>query len=67
MNRKKASKRLLFERKLFRAVSPMVEKICEPPKLSSIKKALFIQPHPDDNQIGAGGTIAMLIDSGVAG
>ncbi|MDD6219587.1 MAG: PIG-L family deacetylase [Clostridia bacterium] len=65
MNRKKASKRLLFERKLFRAVSPMVEKICEPPKLSSIKKALFIQPHPDDNQIGAGGTIAMLIDSGV--
>jgi len=35
------------------------------PKLSGIKRALFIQPHPDDNQIGAGGTIAMLVDRGV--
>lgn len=57
--------KLRFERKLFRAVSPAVSKICEPPKLKGIKRALFIQPHPDDNQIGAGGTIAMLIDSGV--
>ena len=65
MNRKKASRRLRFERGLFRAVSPAVSKICEPPKLGKIKRALFIQPHPDDNQIGAGGTIAMLADSGV--
>lgn len=38
--------------------------MCEPPKLTGIKRALFIQPHPDDNQIGAGGTIAWLIDQG---
>ncbi|MEI6578068.1 MAG: PIG-L deacetylase family protein [Eubacteriales bacterium] len=35
-----------------------------PPTLSSIKKALFIQPHPDDNEIGAGGTMAYLIEQG---
>ncbi len=34
------------------------------PKLSDIKTALFIQPHPDDNQIGAGGLIAKLIADG---
>lgn len=65
MNRKKPSKRLLFERTLFKAISPAVEKLCEPPKFKNIKRALFIQPHPDDNQIAAGGTIAMLIDNGV--
>jgi len=65
MNKKKASHRLTLERKLFRAVSPAVEKLCEPPKIKNIKRALFIQPHPDDNQIAAGGTIAMLIDQGV--
>ena len=30
------------------------------PKLEDIKRALFIEPHPDDNEIGAGGTIAWL-------
>lgn len=30
------------------------------PKISEIKSALFIQPHPDDNEIGAGGLIAYL-------
>ena len=28
------------------------------PKMDDIKTALFIQPHPDDNEIGAGGTMA---------
>jgi len=28
--------------------------------LESIRRALFIQPHPDDNEIGAGGTMAYL-------
>ena len=65
MNKKKASHRLSIERKVFSAVSPLVEKMCEPPKMKSIKRALFIQPHPDDNQIAAGGTIAWLIDQGV--
>ena len=65
MNKKKASYRLSIERKVFSAVSPLVEKMCEPPKMKNIKRALFIQPHPDDNQIAAGGTIAWLIDQGV--
>src|SRR4051794_39957583 len=30
-----------------------------------MKRALFIQPHPDDNDISAGGTIAKLVDQGV--
>lgn len=35
------------------------------PTLDQIKSALFIQPHPDDNEIGAGGTIALLRSKGV--
>lgn len=34
------------------------------PRLEDIKRALFIQPHPDDNQIAAGGTIAKLVSMG---
>lgn len=30
------------------------------PKIEDIKSAMFIQPHPDDNEIGAGGLIAYL-------
>ncbi len=39
--------------------------LCSPPDLSKAKKVLFVQPHPDDNQIGAGGTIAWLRSLGV--
>lgn len=35
-----------------------------PPKLENIGRALFIQPHPDDNEIGAGGTMAALVRQG---
>ncbi len=31
------------------------------PKITDIQSALFIQPHPDDNEIGAGGTMAWLV------
>ncbi len=41
-----------------------ISSILSPPLLSGIKKALFIQPHPDDNEIGAGGTMAYLIEQG---
>ena len=34
------------------------------PDLESCKRILCIQPHPDDNEIGAGGTIAKLADKG---
>lgn len=35
------------------------------PKLENIKSALFIQPHPDDNEIGAGGTMTKLVKMGI--
>lgn len=35
------------------------------PDLFSFKKILFVQPHPDDNEIGAGGTIALCIQKGI--
>ena len=38
--------------------------LLKPPALSEIRRALFIQPHADDNEIGAGGTIARLVQSG---
>lgn len=34
------------------------------PSLDKIKRALFIQPHPDDNEIGAGATVAKLTSGG---
>jgi LmbE family N-acetylglucosaminyl deacetylase len=63
-NRKKAGAKLRFQRSVIRAVSPVAQQLMAPPKLESVKRALFIQPHPDDNQIGAGGTIAMLVERG---
>ncbi|OQB53630.1 MAG: 1D-myo-inositol 2-acetamido-2-deoxy-alpha-D-glucopyranoside deacetylase [Firmicutes bacterium ADurb.Bin146] len=44
--------------------NPIISHLRKPPKLKGIKRALFIQPHADDNQIGAGGMMALLIDSG---
>lgn len=38
--------------------------LLKPPALSDIRRALFIQPHPDDNEIGAGGTMARLVHAG---
>lgn len=32
--------------------------------LDDVRSALFVQPHPDDNEVGAGGTIAKLAASG---
>ncbi len=44
--------------------NPIISHLRKPPKLKGIKRALFIQPHADDNQIGAGGMMALLADSG---
>lgn len=41
-----------------------MSKLLNPPIITGIKSALFIQPHPDDNEIGAGGTMARLISDG---
>lgn len=39
--------------------------LCSPPDISKAKRVLFVQPHPDDNEIGAGGTMAWLRSLGV--
>ncbi|NLF36672.1 MAG: PIG-L family deacetylase [Clostridiaceae bacterium] len=44
--------------------NPIISHLRKPPKLKGIKRALFIQPHADDNQIGAGGMMALLAESG---
>ncbi|MYL56244.1 PIG-L family deacetylase [Virgibacillus halodenitrificans] len=36
----------------------------EIPSLHKMKRALFIQPHPDDNEIGAGAVVAKLASEG---
>lgn len=41
-----------------------LEKMFPIPNLESCKRILCIQPHPDDNEIGAGATIAKLADKG---
>ena len=47
------------------AATAAADAICAPPDITKAKKVLFVQPHPDDNQIGAGGTIARMIDMGI--
>ncbi len=41
------------------------DKLCSPPDITKMKRVLFVQPHPDDNQIGAGGTMAYLVSLGI--
>lgn len=47
------------------AATAAADAICAPPDITKAKRVLFVQPHPDDNQIGAGGTIAYLVSLGV--
>ena len=42
-----------------------IKEIYPMPKLSDCKKLLCIQPHPDDMDIGAAGTLSYLADTGV--
>ncbi len=42
----------------------MIESIIPTPELMSARRVLAIQPHYDDNDIGAGGTLALLHESG---
>ena len=41
-----------------------VQALLAPPDIMAAKRALCIQPHPDDNEIGMGGTIAVLAEAG---
>ena len=48
-----------------RQLQELAARLTAPPTLEGIQRALFIQPHPDDNQIGAGGIMAALAADGV--
>ena len=50
---------------VLKAATAAADMLCAPPDLSKCKRVLFVQPHPDDNQIGAGGTIAWLRSLGI--
>lgn len=41
-----------------------IKELLEAPKLTECRKVLCIQPHPDDNEVGMGGIIALLADRG---
>lgn len=65
---KKRNKTIKFnlEHAVFdKASNAAIGLLCSPPDLSKAKRVLFVQPHPDDNQIGAGGTMAWLVSIGV--
>ena len=64
-NKRKASKKFEAQSKMLSALTPVAPVLCSPPSLRKAKRVLFVQPHPDDNQIAAGGTIAWLISRGV--
>lgn len=64
-NKRKASAKFELESDIIGALSGAAPLLCAPPSLRSAKRVLFVQPHPDDNQIAAGGTIAWLISRGV--
>lgn len=38
--------------------------LLSPPDILNCKKVLCVQPHPDDNEIGMGGTVAVLAQKG---
>lgn len=42
----------------------LISAMLKPPKIKNIKKAICIQPHPDDNEVGMGGVIAKLVKEG---
>lgn len=47
------------------AATVAADALCSPPDITKMKRVLFVQPHPDDNQIGAGGTMAYLKSLGI--
>lgn len=64
---RKRNSSLKFEaaRGVLTAATAAADLLCAPPDITKAERVLFVQPHPDDNQIGAGGTIAYLRSLGV--
>ncbi|MBQ7296361.1 MAG: PIG-L family deacetylase [Clostridia bacterium] len=59
------SLKFVATKKVAEAATAAADLLCAPPDLSKCKKVLFVQPHPDDNEIAAGGTMAWLRSIGV--
>lgn len=47
------------------AATAAADLLCAPPSIKNAKRVLCVQPHPDDNQIGMGGTIAYMRSLGI--
>ena len=47
------------------AATGAADLLCAPPAIKNAKRVLCVQPHPDDNQIGMGGTIAYMRSLGI--
>ncbi len=47
------------------AATAAADALCSPPDIKKAKRVLCVQPHPDDNQIGMGGTIAYMKSLGI--
>ena len=65
IRKRNASAKFVATKAVVSKVTAAADLLCSPPDLSKAKRVLFVQPHPDDNQIGAGGTMAWLKSIGV--
>lgn len=65
LRKRNGSIKFQLTKNVLSAATAAADALCAPPDITKAKKVLFVQPHPDDNQIAAGGTIAYLRSLGV--
>ena len=65
LKKRNESLKFVATKKVAEVATSAADLLCAPPDLSKAKKVLFVQPHPDDNEIAAGGTMAWLRSIGV--
>lgn len=65
LRKRNGSIKFQLTKNVLTAATAAADALCAPPDITKAKKVLFVQPHPDDNQIGAGGTIAYLRSLGI--
>ena len=65
IRKRNSSAKFVATKAVVSKVTAAADLLCSPPDLSKAQRVLFVQPHPDDNQIGAGGTMAWLKSLGV--
>lgn len=65
IKKRNSSLKFVATKKVAEVATGAADLLCAPPDLAKAKKVLFVQPHPDDNEIAAGGTMAWLRSIGV--